>query len=444
MERSGWVSSIIIPRDEIYGNLKQVGLLVRLLQILGILMILLIMRSAYKNQKKLASVTDNKNRIESELHVASGIQMSMLPKTFPSYPERSDIDMFASLTPAKEVGGDLYDFYIRDERLFFCIGDVSGKGVPASLVMAVTRSLFRTVSAHEKSPQRIVTQMNESMSEMNESNMFVTLFCGVLDLGNGHLRYCNAGHNAPFLATAHNTHSLEVIPNLPLGIMPGMSFQEQETDLSCGDTLFLYTDGLTEAENIDHSLFGEDRIPALLDSRQTARVQLETISKAVSEFVGGAPQSDDLTMLSIRFTNKVVPEEYERHLILHNDIQQIPQLADFVETIAEIAHLEQPLAMNLNLALEEAVSNVILYAYPPGSDGLVDVEAIIRKGQLDLVITDNGTPFDPTAVADADITLGVEERAIGGLGIFLVRNIMDTVKYRRDDGKNILSMTKKI
>ena len=130
--------------------------------------------------------------------------------------------MFAAVVPAKEVGGDLYDFYIRDEKLFFCIGDVSGKGVPASLVMAVSRSLFRTVSAHEMSPQRIVTAMNDSMSDMNESNMFVTFFCGVLDLQNGHLRYCNAGHNAPVLVQESGNKELTVVPNLPLGIMPGM------------------------------------------------------------------------------------------------------------------------------------------------------------------------------------------------------------------------------
>ena len=227
--------------------------------------------------------------------------------------------------------------------------------------------------------------------------------------------------------------------------MPGMNFKEQETDLSFDDSIFLYTDGLTEAEDADHRLFGEERVKDLLSIRRTAEEHLEALETAMTKFVGTAPQSDDLTMLFIHYMNKIDPEESERHLILHNDIQQIPQLADFVETIADEMKIEQSLAMGINLALEEAVTNVIMYAYPKGSDGLVDIEAIMRKKSLEFIITDSGIPFDPTQVPVADTTLGVEERPVGGLGIFLVRNIMDTVNYRRsDDGKNILSMTKNI
>ena len=445
LEGTGWKMSLTIPEEDIYRNLHRLETAVLLLQILGIFLLIAILWITMNNQKKLQAVSQNKTRIEGELKVASGIQMSMIPKSFPPYPERGDVDMFAAVVPAKEVGGDLYDFYIRDEKLFFCIGDVSGKGVPASLVMAVTRSLFRTVSAHEKSPQRMVTTMNESMSDMNEANMFVTFFCGVLDLKNGHLRYSNAGHNAPIVVTAEGNRELPVDANLPLGVIPGMSFTEQETDLATGTGLFLYTDGLTEAENITHDLFGEGRMMAALDGSLGSRIQIKTMNEAVQQFVGAAPQSDDLTMLYLRFMNNQIAEETERHLILHNDIQQIPQLAEFVEAVADVAHLDVGLTMSLNLALEEAVSNVIMYAYPKGSDGLVDIEAIIRKGELEFIISDNGTPFDPTAAPEADVSLDVEDRPIGGLGIFLVKNIMDMVKYSRsDDGKNILSMTKKL
>ena len=445
VDRTGWAMSIVIPHNEIYGNIERLGQIVSLLMLLGIVMIIVILYHTIKNQRDMNLIEENKHRLEGELKVARGIQMSMIPKIFPPYPERGDIDMFAAVVPAKEVGGDLYDFYIRDEKLFFCIGDVSGKGVPASLVMAVTRSLFRTVSAHEKSPQRIVTTMNDSMSDMNESNMFVTFFCGVLDLQNGHLRYCNAGHNAPVMVKADGNAELPVVPNLPLGIMPGMNFVEQEADLECGTGLFLYTDGLNEAENPVHGQFGEERMMNILQAGVESRVLIDTISNAVHTFADGAPQSDDLTMLYIRFMNSRKSEETERHIILHNDIQQIPQLAEFVEAVADLAHLDVGLTMSLNLALEEAVSNVIMYAYPKGSDGLVDVEAIVRKDSLEFILSDNGTPFDPTAAPEADITLDVEDRPIGGLGIFLVRNIMDEVKYTRsDDGKNILSMTKKL
>lgn len=445
VNRTGWAMSIVIPHDEIYGSIERLGKIVSLLMILGIGMIILILYQTITSQQKMNQVEEKKHKMEGELKVAHGIQMSMIPKSFPPYPERSDVDMFAAVVPAKEVGGDLYDFYIREEKLFFCIGDVSGKGVPASLVMAVSRSLFRTVSAHEKSPQRIVTAMNDSMSDMNESNMFVTFFCGVLDLQNGHLRYCNAGHNAPILVKASKKEELPVVPNLPLGIMPGMNFVEQEADLECGTGLFLYTDGLNEAENAAHELFGEERMYKALQTGMGSRELIAHMQTSVQHFVKEAPQSDDLTMLYIRFMNNRKTEETERHLILHNDIQQIPQLAEFVEAVAELAHLDVGLTMSLNLALEEAVSNVIMYAYPKGSDGLVDVEAIVRKDSLEFIISDTGAAFDPTAAPEADITLDVEDRPIGGLGIFLVRNIMDEVKYTRsDDGKNILSMTKKL
>ena len=443
--RTGWVMSISIPEDEIYGSIKRLGAMVTLLQIVGLLMLILVLYYMVRGQRELRQSEEQKNRIDGELQVARGIQMSMIPKIFPEYPECADVDMFACVIPAKEVGGDLYDFYIREEKLFFCIGDVSGKGVPASLVMAVTRSLFRTVSAHEKSPQRIVSTINASMSDMNETNMFVTLFCGVLDLKNGHLRYCNAGHNAPVLVQKDGNRELPVEPNLPLGVLFEMSFTEQECDLSCGTGLFLYTDGLNEAENAYHQLFGEERMMAALKSGLESRQQIAAMTDAVHAFVAGAEQSDDLTMLYIRFMNSQITEETERHLILHNDIQQIPQLAEFVESVADIAKLDVGMTMSLNLALEEAVTNVIMYAYPPGSDGLVDVEAVIREKELRFILSDSGVAFDPTAAPDADVTLDVSERPIGGLGIFLVKNIMDNVSYiRSDDGKNILTMIKKL
>ena len=413
------------------------------LLILSLAMIVFLMIRSARNMKELGEITAVKERMENELKIAKGIQMSMIPKIYPAYPERGDIDIYASIVPAKEVGGDLFDFFIMDEKLYFCIGDVSGKGVPASLVMAVTRSLFRTVAAHEKSPGRIVTAMNESMSDMNESTMFVTFFCGVLDMKTGHLRYCNAGHNAPVLLNTAKA-PLPVVSNVPLGIVAGTVFREQETDLKYDDALFLYTDGVTEAENAKHELFGEERMVDALSGLKGSKAHLEEMQKAISDFVGNAPQSDDITMLFIHYLNEETPDTSERHLLIHNDIQQIPQLADFVETIAEEKHLDHSLTLSLNLALEEAVTNVIMYAYPEGTDGLVDIEAIIREHSLSFVISDSGQPFDPTAQPDADVSQSIENRQVGGLGIYLVRSIMDNVSYERNGGKNILSMTKNI
>ena len=445
IERAGWSMAIVVPYKEIYADVLKVGLLVILLQLLGILLMGYILHAAIRNQKRLQEVSEKKSRIESELRIARDIQMAMLPKSFPTHPESKDIDMAGEIVPAKEVGGDLYDFFVRDGKLYFCIGDVSGKGVPAALVMAVTRSLFRTVSAQEKSPGRIVSSMNGSMTDMNENNMFVTFFLGVLDLGNGHLCYCNAGHNAPVRIGPGKADLLDVIPNLPLGVLPDMPYQEQETDLSRGEGLFLYTDGLTEAENKDHGLFGSQRmLDTLLGcGGESADARVQSMVSAVKSHVLDYEASDDLTLFCVRFTNPAPSTATERHLSLRNDIGEIPRLHSFVQGIAEDTGLPHSVAMNLNLALEEAVSNVILYAYPAGTEGRVDLDAVLREDRIDFTLSDSGVPFDPTAAADPNLSVDVKDRPVGGLGIYLVKRIMDHVSYARKGDKNILTMTKK-
>ena len=251
--------------------------------------------------EELKKSTAAKASIESELNVAQNIQMSMLPKTYPPYPERNDIEIYGSLTPAKGVGGDLYDFFIRDEKLFFCIGDVSGKGVPASLVMAVTRTLFRNIATHTVEPSHIVETMNMNICEGNDNNMFVTMFVGVLDLATGHLCYCNAGHDAPYI----QTEQLPCNPNLPVGVMSEWKFTEQETTLNSNTMIFLYTDGLTEAENSNKELFGEERMKDVISAHQndscSPQELIEDMTKAIHQFVRKTEQSDDLTMIAIKY-----------------------------------------------------------------------------------------------------------------------------------------------
>ncbi|MBQ6191025.1 MAG: SpoIIE family protein phosphatase [Bacteroidaceae bacterium] len=303
---TGWSMAVVCNDKEIYANLRKVILYLSLLMLAGLALLGYIIYRTARSDRSLQKANAEKERIGSELRIAREIQESMLPKTFPPYPDHEEIDIFASLVPAKEVGGDLYDYHIRDEKLFFCIGDVSGKGVPASLVMAVTRSLFRTVSAREDLPEKIVAAMNASMAETNDSDMFVTLFVGALDLQTGQLHYCNAGHEEPLLI-GKGVGLLHADNNIPIGLMPEWNYQGQETLISGGATIFLYTDGLIEAENNTHSQYGKQRMT------QTARQILndcnscspETIiehqAKALHQFVGNAQQSDDLTMLAIRF-----------------------------------------------------------------------------------------------------------------------------------------------
>ena len=445
IERTGWSMAIVIPNQTMYQDAFTLGGIIVSLMLVGLIILFFICRftirritrplqlfadsadeiakghfqnelpvihsedemrqlrnsfqqmqtSLVRQIEETKTINEAKGRMESELQIARNIQMSMLPKIFPPYPDRDDIDIYACLTPAKEVGGDLYDFFIRDEKLYLCMGDVSGKGIPASLVMAVTRSLFRTVSAHESNPAKIVGHINDNIAEDNESNMFVTFWVGVLDLPTGRLRYCNAGHCAPVLI-----------------------FDDQRM--------------LATAQQIYDS---KDYDPLHV---------VETMEQAVKEFVGNAEQSDDLTMMAVQYRKEQKHIRMQHSITLKNDIEQVPQLADFVDMVCEELDFDPSLAIQMNLAIEEAVVNVMSYAYPAGVVGNVNIEAQADEERLKFTITDNGIPFDPTAKAEVDTTLSAEDRPIGGLGIHLVRQLMDSINYERIDGKNILTLRKKL
>ena len=265
-------------------------------------------QSLVKYIEELKETTAEKASIESDLRIANGIQMGMLPENFPTRGDRDDVQLYASLTPAKEVGGDLFDFYFRDDKLFFCIGDVSGKGVPASLFMAVTRAVFRTTSAQESKPDRIVSVMNQMIADMNKTNMFVTLFVGVLDLPTGMLHYSNAGHDAPLLVGA-GVGELPCDSNIPVGVMPDWDYTLQEAQIYTNTTIFLFTDGLTEATSADFKLFEMERVndvavKALAHQQQEPQQLISLMTEAVHQFVGDAEQSDDLTMMAIQYIKK--------------------------------------------------------------------------------------------------------------------------------------------
>ena len=253
---------------------------------------------------ELKSTTANKERIESELRIARAIQMGMIPKSFPAFPERDDISLTARLVPAKEVGGDLYDFFIDNDKLYFIIGDVSGKGIPASLVMAVTCRLFRSVASYLDKPEDIITSLNNSLSDGNDSNMFCTAFLGILDLKTGKLNYCNAGHNAPYVVEKNgNVYAMSVVPNLALGLFSGFPYEGQETTLDSDKMLYLYTDGVNEAENRSLEQFGDERLVAMLrqKSADTPTDIIETTFAEVQLHADGANQSDDITVMCIKY-----------------------------------------------------------------------------------------------------------------------------------------------
>ena len=251
--------------------------------------------------EELKTTTAQKASIESELNVASSIQMSMLPSVFPN---REGLDMYASMTPAKEVGGDLYGYLLIDDSLYFCLGDVSGKGVPASLFMAQVTRLFRTLANQQMLPAEICTRMNDALSgDENPTNMFVTMFIGLVDLKTGHLSFCNAGHNPPIIGGGESHGDfLKMLTNFPIGVLPDLEFQGEEISSIKGRPLFIYTDGLNEAENKEHDQFGDDHLLDILRNTHfdSARQVIETLAAEVEHHRGGADPNDDLTMMCLR------------------------------------------------------------------------------------------------------------------------------------------------
>ena len=398
----------------------------------------------------LQATTASKERLQSELKIAHDIQMGMIPTTFP---QRQDLDLFASMTPAKEVGGDLYDFIIEGDELFFIIGDVAGKGVPASLYMAVTRTLFRNLAGNYQSAANIVREMNHAIASTNDSYVFVTVFVGVLDMKTHYLTYCNAAHNAPVMITTEGECSLlEVETNLPIGVEDRYNYNEQQVDFPPGSALLLYTDGLTEAMYFSNDgsrkLFGEQRVlhDVEKNSKASAIEVIDFLKQHVSVFADGTEQSDDLTMLFLRHGTAQEPGvDPSRRLIMKNEMSEVGRLRAFFFSVCREHGIDDENAKTLNLALEEWVANVINYAYPKGMRGHVEVTADVSDDVLTLVIKDHGAVFDPTQHEEVDIDAELDERAIGGLGIHLIRTIMDTVEYQRtSDGYNRLVLTKRI
>jgi sigma-B regulation protein RsbU (phosphoserine phosphatase) len=307
MKYTQWSMAIVVPEKTIYRNGRALGLIILATMLLGLLAIYLISKATIKRTSKpLTDYAAQAASVEKELKIAHDIQMAMLPSVVNSAP-----DVYATLTPAREVGGDFYDIHHRDGKLFFCIGDVSGKGVPAALVMAMAQNAFRMLVNSESAPDRIVSQMNESLARDNTYCIFITLFVGVIDLSTGLLRYCNAGHKAPMTIQMANgvqekshLHFLQVDSNFPVGAMSDWDFTAQETHLSSGTILFLYTDGLNEAENVANELFGRDRMEEVIRSMEapvSPKCLIETMTTAVHDFVGDMEQSDDLTMIAIRY-----------------------------------------------------------------------------------------------------------------------------------------------
>ncbi|MDK2743572.1 MAG: SpoIIE family protein phosphatase [Nitrospira sp. BO4] len=399
----------------------------------------------------LALVKAAKARMQEELNVGRDIQRSMLPRVFPAFPDRKELELYAVLEPAMEVGGDLYDFFmVDDRRLCFVVGDVSGNGVPAALFMAMTKIMVKTRAASDPSPASIVTHVNDALSQDNDSCMFVTLYLGILNLRDGTLVTTNAGHNQPLLKRRSGRFEWLTAQDGPLvGPMPGIAYKESTMRLGPGDELFLYTDGVTEADNRKRELFGNDRLKMVLDQSGNVSVvdRLGAVMNAVKTFSGNAPQTDDITMLGLRY-HGVVPSELPAEAFrqtMTNQLTAIPDLQMAFEQYITQWERARPLMPTINMALDDLLNNVVQYAFPndPGEHP-IQVEGEVRDGYVVLTITDDGIPFNPLTVAPPDLSLLLHEREIGGLGIHLVRSMFDVVTYHRAIGHNVLTVKKKL
>ena len=389
--------------------------------------------------KKLSAVTAEKERIGAELDIATQIQADMLPSIFPAFPDREEIDIYALMNPAKEVGGDFYDFFmVDDSHLAMVIADVSGKGVPAALFMVIGKTLIKDHTKPERPLGEVFTEVNRLLCESNKEGLFITAFECVLDLKTGDMVYVNAGHEPPFIAGRNEGyHVCSVTPQFVLAGFDEMTYEAGELHLAPGDRLFLFTDGVTEATNADEELYGMKRLEAALcaNANKDPQELLQTVKQDVDRFVGEAEQFDDITMLGMVFRKK------KNSLTLRAEIASLGIVTDFANHFMESCGYDNKFQTQMDIVVEEIYVNICSYAYPD-SVGDAALELAVEGDKLMLTFTDSGFAYNPLEREEPDITLSAQEREIGGLGIFMVRQIMDEVTYQRIDGKNVLKTVK--
>jgi phosphoserine phosphatase RsbU/P len=403
-------------------------------------------RTLQRYLNDLKQTTAAKERIESELQIAHQIQMSMVPKIFPPFPERSEFDIFATLVPAKEVGGDFYDFFFIDnDHLCFAVGDVSGKGVPASLFMAVTKTLFRATAGNGGAPGEILARLNAEICRDNESCMFVTFFCAILNIRTGQVDYSNGGHNLPYYLHHSEVTPLENPGGRALGVVEQSAYISGRMVLSPGEALLLYTDGVTEAMDSRERLYSDQRLKQFLASNRDSspRQIIGDLVSDVRHFAGAAPQSDDITALALLYVGSTKKMREELEIKLHNKLSELDR---FNQTLTEFGRqhgLAHNVVHDLNLALEEILTNIISYGYTDSREHEIGVRVSMQPGEVKAEVEDDGQPFNPLDMPEPDTAKSLEERTIGGLGIHLVRKLMDGLEYKRQADSNLLTLKKK-
>jgi sigma-B regulation protein RsbU (phosphoserine phosphatase) len=374
--------------------------------------------------------------------------MGMLPLLFPAFPERAELALDAVLEPAREVGGDFYDFYFLDEnRLCLVVADVSGKGAPAALFMAVSKTLIKSRAAHDFDPASILTQVNGELAENNTTSTFVTVFLAILDVTTGALQFCNAGHNPPYIKNSKGAlQRLEALHGPILGVLPGLEYSKDTVILEPGDMLVMYTDGVTEAMNEKEEEYSDQRLADLLSNSggQIPNELTLEILEDVRRHQGSAEQSDDITLLAAKYQGRVPDEKGHMDIHILNRSPEISVVEEKFHDYATGIGVPDTDRQTLSMVIDDLLNNVISYAYPEGGDHQILVDVTLRGKRLVLMIEDDGIPFNPFELEQPDVGQSVEERGIGGLGIHLVRETMDEYHYQRRADKNIVILVKNL
>ncbi len=396
-------------------------------------------------QKAYKIIESHKDKIKDELSVGRKIQLSMLPSEFPAFPDHDEFDVYATLQPGREFGGDFYDFFfIGEDRFCFCIGDVSGTGVPAASFMSITKSIIKSRAGDDFSTASILTHVNEELCEVNKAATFATLFMGILNIKTGMLLYTNAGHKPPYIRQGKG--SLEMLDRLHgpvLGTVRGSVYKEDKIVLSKNDLLLAYTDGVTEAGDNADNLFSDNRLAEFMSSCECESVE-DMVHATVSEvkrFKNEADQLDDMTVLAVQFLR--TPEETagpKLELTVSNRLSENSCVKEHFDTFAEHYGIPEQVRLKMNVVFDELLTNIISYAYQDNKEHDIGIKVELSADRLKVSMVDEGIPFNPLGVETPDTELPLEERKIGGLGIHLVRNMMDKVSYRRRIDKNVITV----
>ena len=387
---------------------------------------------------------EDKKKTEADLKLAKEIQQNEIPTNFP---ENKDFDLYASMKPAKEVGGDFYDYFLLDNNhLGIVIADVSGKGVPAALNMFKAKLLLKSTGINENNPAKILTATNDAFIDNNKLDMFVTMWFGILEISTGKLKFANAGHEDPIIGNEKGFNEYKTKHGLPIGALENYKYENNEITLEKGDKLFLYTDGVTDSVNRRMKTYDISNLLKVLNENKDKKVKeiIDMVKDDLENYTKGYNQFDDITMLCVELTNNKKSNHLKINKKFNADINEMQKVIEyFTESITNIVDIEK--AKKYYVVIDEIFSNIVKYGFKDSKKGYVNIklDVDLEKRNIKAIFEDNGIKFNPLDEKDPNIDLSAKERKEGGLGIYIVKKMMDKVSYEYKNNKNIFTIEKK-